>query len=323
MKAMTFAAVACASIATHALSAEWPQDEVEKAIRVVAALEKDYLQACVASSGTKIAYDVQQKDLDGNGSHELIVSSAPAELGSGVTACYGRVGSNMYVLANENGAWRNLTGSLGDDASFEYHVNAPGEMPDIEATGPGFCFPVHRFYNGEYRHWKVCDGNGALIFADAASWIEDKSTVAPSGSGEAVSTALAGTDISDEDARAMVENRSVFDHNGSAMIVDPATGTIVYRDPKKSIAGTVKPGALLFKSDAPWDPYDDGQVVRGTAYVFKKGCDPAPYEVSGKQQGWHTLVLKGPAPVRAKNGCKVIGYRTTGNSQLTFVSWGD
>lgn len=129
--------------------------------------------------------------------------------------------------------------------------------------------------------------------------------------------------VSDDDAQAMIDNRSIFDHNGSAMVINPGAGTIVYRDPKKSIAGTVNPGALLFKASAPWDPYNDNAIVKGTAYVFKKGCEPAPYEVSGRQKGWHTLVLKGPAPVRAKNGCEVIGYKNNGNSTLRFVSWGD
>lgn len=125
------------------------------------------------------------------------------------------------------------------------------------------------------------------------------------------------------DAGALVDNREVFDHNGSAMIVEPGAGTIVYRDPKKSISNTVKAGALLFKANAPWDPYDDKVVIRGTAYVYKHGCDPAPYEVSGHQQGWHTLVLKGRAPVREKTGCRVIDYKMNGNSTLKFVSWGD
>lgn len=129
--------------------------------------------------------------------------------------------------------------------------------------------------------------------------------------------------VANDDARAMVENRNVFDHNDSAMLVDPGEGTIMYRDPKRSIAGTVRPGTLLFQAVAPWDPYDDSAIVRGTAYVFKKGCAPAPYEVSGRQEGWHTLVLKGAAPVREKKGCRVIGYKMNGNSTLKFVSWGD
>lgn len=125
------------------------------------------------------------------------------------------------------------------------------------------------------------------------------------------------------DVQHLIDNRDIFDHNGSAMVVNPVDGTIVYREPKRSISGTVKPGTLLFKADTPWDPYDDKAIVEGTAYVFKKGCKPAPYEVSGRQEGWHTLILKGAAPVRAKNGCSVVGYKMNGNSTLKFISWGD
>lgn len=107
------------------------------------------------------------------------------------------------------------------------------------------------------------------------------------------------------------------------MIVSPGKGIIVYRDPKKSIGDTIKPGTLLFKANAPWNPYNDSAVIRGTAYVFKNGCDPAPYRVSGYQKGWHTLVLKGAVPVREKNGCRIVDYKVTGNSTLRFVSWGD
>lgn len=125
------------------------------------------------------------------------------------------------------------------------------------------------------------------------------------------------------DVQHLIDYRSVFDHNGSEMDVDPEAGTILYREPKPTIAGTVKPRTLLFKADRPWDVYDEKSVVEGTAYVFKKGCEPAPYRVSGRHEGWHTLILKGPAPIREKNGCRVIGYKNNGNSTLKFVSLGD
>lgn len=136
-------------------------------------------------------------------------------------------------------------------------------------------------------------------------------------------TGMSASAVNHNDVQAMVDNREIFDHNGSAMIVNPNAGTIVYRDPKKSISGMVKPGALLFKAASPWDAYDDKALIKGTAYVFKRGCNPAPYAVSGRQKGWHTLVLKGAAPVRAKSGCNVIGYKINSNSTLKFVSWGD
>lgn len=125
------------------------------------------------------------------------------------------------------------------------------------------------------------------------------------------------------DAQTLIEYRSVYDHNGSLTDVDPEGGTILYRKPSKRMSATVKSGEVLFKAGAPWNPYDDKALVRGTAYAFKSGCDPAPYEVVGTQEGWHTLVLRGPAPVREKNGCRVIGYRMNGNSTLKFVSLGD
>ncbi|MGV2102571.1 hypothetical protein [Rhizobium sp. 21-4511-3d] len=127
----------------------------------------------------------------------------------------------------------------------------------------------------------------------------------------------------DESATATVDNRAVFDHNGSDTVISPSAGTIIYQKPKRSISATVKPGALLFKSTAPWDPYDDSAIIKGTAYTFKAGCAPAPYEVTGKQQGWHTLILRGAAPVREKNGCGVIGHKMNGNALLKFVSVGD
>ena len=127
----------------------------------------------------------------------------------------------------------------------------------------------------------------------------------------------------DSDLDEQVENRSLFDHNGSDVRIDPAKGTIVYERPKSSIAKAVSPGTLLFKAENAWDPYKDGQTVRGTAFAFKKGCEPAPYSVVGRQQGWHTLVLKGAAPVREKGGCKVTSYAMNGNSVLKFTSFGD
>jgi hypothetical protein len=125
------------------------------------------------------------------------------------------------------------------------------------------------------------------------------------------------------DAQMLVDYRSVYDHNGSETDVDPAAGTIKYRKPKRSLSGTVKAGDLLFKADNAWDIYDETAPVRGTAYVFKRGCEPAPYRVSGYHRGWHTLVLDGPAPVREKAGCKIIGYKRNANATLTFTSLGD
>ncbi|MFK3776935.1 hypothetical protein [Agrobacterium sp. NPDC089420] len=172
----------------------------------------------------------------------------------------------------------------------------------------GFGGPVARDPNGNYYFYLTRQEDGRLY---------SSGTMLPN----------CGPQPTDQyftpDAQTLVDNREIFDHNGSAMIVSPSKGTIIYRDPKKSIADTVKSGTLLFKANAPWDPYNDSAVIRGTAYVFKNGCDPAPYRVSGHQEGWHTLVLKGATPVREKSGCRIVDYKETGNSTLKFSSWGD
>lgn len=311
------------SCAATAEAADWPQGELDQAVHIVALREKDYLEECVISYGTSIHYESAQRDVNGDGINEIIVDSYPAELGNGVTGCYGWVGKHMYLTSKAKGTWEILV--IGENThDFVFHPRQPGEMPDVELIGPGFCFNVQRFHMGEYKLWKVCDGNRQL-FADAAPWLTDMSIVAPRDAGGEGAAPIAAEpiEVSSSAAADLVSNREISDHNGSAMRVDPAEGTITYYKPKASIAGTIKPGTVLFQADAPWDPYDDSALIRGTAYVFKKGCEPAPYPVSGRHSGWHTITLKGAAPVREKSGCKVIGYKMNGNSTLKFESWGD
>jgi len=321
--AIAFAALT--GLSGTALAEDWPTAEVDRALEQIAAFEKDTVTECVTSMDTHIVYDVEQRDINADGVKELIVKSFPAQLGNGVTGCYGMTGQNIYLMTSLNGAWINLTGHAGDDGfSFVFHPREPGEMPDIEVTGPGFCFPIQRFYKGAYNLWKVCTPDGVQISADAAPWINFE--VVPHGFGSAEpagpDVVLAESVDDESDMPFHLKMRQLFDHNGSDVTIRPERGTIIYTEPKKSISGAVSPGTLLFKSE-PWDPYDTEITIRGTAYVFKKGCPPAPYQVTGRQEGWHTLVLNGAAPVRAKSGCKVIDYRMNGNSTLKFVSWCD
>ena len=63
--------------------------------------------------------------------------------------------------------------------------------------------------------------------------------------------------------------------------------------------------------------YADGSV-EGTAYVFKKGCAPAGYDVSGSFSGdTNRLVLSGAAPTWGSK-CRVVGYTNNKNSVLVF-----
>lgn len=110
-----------------------------------------------------------------------------------------------------------------------------------------------------------------------------------------------------------------YDHNGSGMIVDAAKGLIVYARPKASIASAVKLGTVLFRG-RPWSWDPAVSPVRGTAFVFKKGCAPAPYEVRGDYRGTE-FALSGTAPVRTMTSCGLTGTSaSSGNATLRFVS---
>ncbi len=106
-------------------------------------------------------------------------------------------------------------------------------------------------------------------------------------------------------------------HNGSTMFFHQMNHVITYANPKASIAGTVRPDAVLFRG---W--HVPNEWIRGVAFTFKKGCAPAPYLVDGYDNGGLTLTLSGKAPVR--DGCSVIGYKAGGvNSKLVFDLPGD
>ena len=95
------------------------------------------------------------------------------------------------------------------------------------------------------------------------------------------------------------------DHNGSTMRVVKCGGalTISYARPRPGMRrqGVVS-GEMLF----------DGSVsrgrVRGQAAVFKRGCGPAWYFVSGRMSPSGRITLSGRAPVRGA-GCRTTRSR--------------
>jgi len=120
---------------------------------------------------------------------------------------------------------------------------------------------------------------------------------------------------------APMPDASTWTHNGSTMLISEKGGRIVYEEPKASIAGTIKKGTTLFEGRF------DGKRIVGTAYVFKKGCEPAPYAVTGRMGDnpgnfGSRIVLTGAAPKRDPASCAIVG--TTGaHSRLVFEEHGD
>lgn len=105
-------------------------------------------------------------------------------------------------------------------------------------------------------------------------------------------------------------------HNGSVMAVSASEGTIRYHRVRDALRGSIADGTILFQGQ-PWQP---GGPFSGTAYTFRKGCDPAPYAVTASYQGsTEVLTLKGDAPVRPQGSCTVTGYTAdSGNAVLEF-----
>lgn len=94
-----------------------------------------------------------------------------------------------------------------------------------------------------------------------------------------------------------------YDHNGSLMIAygsEEGDGiTIAYQVAKPSLG--IASGAWLFKGGVSANGH-----FSGWARVFKSGCNPGEYEVSGYYDG-DDIVLEGNAPVW--NGCSVVGFK--------------
>ncbi len=108
---------------------------------------------------------------------------------------------------------------------------------------------------------------------------------------------------------------SLWSHNGSTVMWQSSgqQRLVTYYSPRPGLP--VRPGVVLFEG------VRQGNTMYGTAYVFRSGCAPAPYEVSGRidPDNQTLVVLHGAAPIRERGGCRVIRYsRNSGNSRLVF-----
>jgi hypothetical protein len=115
-------------------------------------------------------------------------------------------------------------------------------------------------------------------------------------------------------------------HNGSYMRVSSAkTGSdqydirITYVRPSPTMSGLVGRDQLLFSGTSD----SDGNDISGTAYVFKEGCEPVTYSVSGSAgYKWQSITLDGDAPFfgSGRRRCEVMDYGRNRNSVLVFTS---
>lgn len=323
----TSARLAIAAMAA-ALAAGTPamaltQAEIDAAI---ATLDTPEMRACPEFNGSKLELPYELKDINGDAVDEIIVHVSA----SGAASCFGHAGSEISMLISDGkGGWNDAFGFPGSD--LEFHPRSDSAWPDIAILGPGFCFPVWRHHEGSYGIWRTCE-DGKLVYAEGlrnnavpSGVTKVAATAAPRSAGRPGSNgigSLSPVEIIDPDTLDGIP----YDHNGSIVIVDAAKGLIVYERPKKSIAGTIKRGTVLFHGK-PWDQdKSDSVVITGVAHTFKKGCDATDYEVRGMYHvgyGMGQFTLEGASPMRSKKNCDITGHALNGgNARLTFdIAW--
>jgi hypothetical protein len=93
---------------------------------------------------------------------------------------------------------------------------------------------------------------------------------------------------------------------------------IYYIEPRAELLERgVESGTVLLEGTF----YFETSPVGGDALVFKKGCKPLSYRVTGSVKGdFESLTLKGPAPVFSKDGCAAALRTSPRNSTLEFIS---
>ena len=100
-------------------------------------------------------------------------------------------------------------------------------------------------------------------------------------------------------------------HNGSTIqeFSELNSDKVEYRYSSVRAGIPIQEGAVLFRGTKAKRGQHRGiaYLLKGTAFVFKRGCPPAAYEVTGEQTNSRVL-LKGAAPVHAKDSCKVVSH---------------
>ncbi|MEQ1576409.1 MAG: hypothetical protein ABL894_02045 [Hyphomicrobium sp.] len=124
---------------------------------------------------------------------------------------------------------------------------------------------------------------------------------------QVVTSSTAGKNTApDSNGAANTDGSNLWTHNGSLMrlLAQGATRTFHYETPREGmLRAGAKPGSILFEGTR------NGETYAGTAYIFKAGCPPKGYAVSGLiSNGERRITLQGKAP-KLSGTCKVQGSK--------------
>jgi uncharacterized protein YecT (DUF1311 family) len=132
-------------------------------------------------------------------------------------------------------------------------------------------------------------------------------------------SALAAVALATLGTSPLAAAESTWNYNGSSVLLveDGGSVTVTYIEPRPMLKKeNVKQGTVLLKASL------DGSTLKGTSYVFRGGCDPAPYEVTGRYVSGgsqRTLELEGVVPRRAVDSCALITPPFARPSRLLFT----
>lgn len=214
----------------------------------------------------------------------------------------GASGYDFHAVADARGY---QPGNFADDDGRMTYVGFTGTSGEaIEGKGPRQRFRI------------VGEGDAATVVEDSPAL---KRRSAPSNRSKAITgTVPTRQSLEERVSASMAANGGsdayTADHNGSLVRVSPSLGTIAYIHPRPGMDRMVGIGTVMFRG---W--FTQGTIA-GTAYVFRNGCAPAPYAVTGTGYSGpgSAFVLIGHPPIRAPGSCTVVGYGDNANSVLHF-----
>lgn len=120
-------------------------------------------------------------------------------------------------------------------------------------------------------------------------------------------------------AQAEMTGSMFMGHHGSTIqeFSDASSDKIEYRYSSVRPGLPVKEGDVLFRGTKADTKKTSGPayVLKGLAYVFKRGCPPVVYAVTGEQTNAR-VVLRGAAPHHEGHSCKVARYDSNGKNAI-------
>ncbi|MGR3885520.1 hypothetical protein [Pseudomonas sp. 1152_12] len=135
-------------ISAAALADELPRSEQIKALHA-AGFNQEASECEIEETGNYTPVTIERvEDFNGDSRPDALITE-------GSSSCYGQAGTGFYLVSQQpDGDWKLMLKESGL-AEFLASQGTDG-WPDVEVSGPGFCFPVMRYDGQRYRaHHRV------------------------------------------------------------------------------------------------------------------------------------------------------------------------